>query len=419
MIKEVNSIRGDSGYTIREGWRGWANALSEVQLDLTNTADLTAWLTKYNGSYTCGDDWSVADYTGEYIPVQTNVAPYYGGRWTGTEWVDTEPDGVTPLTNTIGLAFHPSTTNVIASGVYRDFTNTAWTKTNGSITTGAVTLIDGTSVSDKNTFTASAANGTIIHDPYVSASGVHSGGVFIKRKTGTGDIEVTIDGGTTWVDVTSQVAGDSGWHLCQTTLPTVTDPEFGVRLATSGDAVYLDWAQLDDGFARVSSHPIKGGVTLPAQSFIAADAADVGKLVKDKQGYVIVECQLLPDDLGLLYGKIVNRNAFVDNTEMLQLVPSTGLKSVDLGGNHLTVSSGAFSGLSKVASYWWDANKQLSMNGSSSPVGTYSGSWGSDLMAIGGKTGTGYQFNGIISKITFGVGIKTTQAKMEEATTPG
>ena len=103
---------------------------------------------------------------------------------------------------------------------------------------------------------------------------------------------------------------------------------------------------------------------------------------------------------------------------MLQLVPSTGLKSVDLGGNHLTVSSGAFSGLSKVASYWWEANKQLSMNGSSSPVDTYSGSWGSGVMAIGGKTGTGYQFNGIISNIKFGVGIKTDSTKMEAATAP-
>ncbi|MCP3924929.1 MAG: hypothetical protein GY714_20310 [Desulfobacterales bacterium] len=170
-----------------------------------------------------------------------------------------------PLTNIIGVAFWPTTTNQIGVARYRDFTHADWNVTNCSITAGAVVLIDGKSIADQNTLTASGANGTIIIDPYTSASGVHAGGFFVKRKTGTGNIEVTVDGGSTWVDVTAQVAGSSGWHLVQTTLPTVTDPEIGLRLVTSGDAVYLDWAQLDDGYAQVSSHPIVGDETLDPQ----------------------------------------------------------------------------------------------------------------------------------------------------------
>ena len=384
-----------------------------LTLNLTNTADLVSWQAEYAPSnpYSRASAWYVLDYQRVLQSVASGVPAFYGARWTGTEWVDTEVDGVTPLTNTIGLAFWPSTTNVIPADEYRDFTHVNWVKTNGSITAGNVTLIDGTVVADQNTFTASAGNATIIKTAYVSASGVHAGGFFVKRKTGTGTVEVCVDNGTTWVDVTTLVDSDSGWHMPQTTLPTVTDPQVGLRLVTSGDAVYLDWAQLDDGLDRVSVHPIPGSETLAAQACIAASAANASKLIDNAQGYVYVEAMVLPDD------SIASSNGyFIGNGERVLYGLDAILRSYD--GSNLSFINSAYSGYSKLVSYWWDSSKQITSNTNSSAVGTYDGAWGSTSIYVGTINGSSSGINGGISKVIFGKGIKTTQAKMEVLTTP-
>jgi hypothetical protein len=64
---------------------------------------------------------------------------------------------------------------------------------------------------------------------------------FIKRKTGTGTVEITIDNGTTWQDVTSSI-GSTTFGECLESL-TVTNPTIGIRIVTSGDAVYVGNAE--------------------------------------------------------------------------------------------------------------------------------------------------------------------------------
>lgn len=327
---------------------------------------------------------------------------------TVTSNVVTEAEG-DALENVIGGAFWPSTTNVIPSAEYRDFSHANWNKTNGSITAGSIVLIDGTTVADKNTFTASATNATIIKTQYTSAAGVHAGGIFIKRKTGTGAIEVTVDNGVTWVAVTSQVAGDSGWHLCETTLPTVANPELGVRLVTDTDAVYLDWAQLDDGYARVSSHPIAGGVTLGAQDFHFAN----NNLIHNSKGAIIVELQLLPDN-AFDGGYVVTNDA---GDGRILYLSSAWMRSYD--GTYVAQFTAPPATYSKLGGSWWDNEKSLALNGSYDTPATYDGTWGTGNIYIGSSNGTANQCNGIISKLSFYYNTKVTQAEMEEVTTPG
>ena len=333
---------------------------------------------------------------------------------TVTDSVVTEAAGA-ELENVIGLAFWPSTTNVIPADEYRDFSHVNWVKTNGSITAGDVTLIDGTVVVDKNTFTASAANATIIKTAYTSASGVHAGGIHAKRKSGSNVIEVTIDGGTTWVDVTTQVDSHVGWALPQTTLPTVTNPQVGLRLVGSGDAVYLDWAQLDDGYARVSVHPIPGAETLAAQVCLAVDAANASKLISDTQGYAYAEAMLLPDDLGIDNGRVFSASV----SRMLYTQLNGDNRSYD--GLHLLILAGGFSTYSKTTVYWGHIvdTKQVTSNGISSATNSYVGTWNITPGLYIGQQNGAKSWNGIISKLIFGKGIKTTQADMEEITTPG
>lgn len=326
------------------------------------------------------------------LTTSATVAEYYtteNGNTVSSNVV-TEATG-DPIENIIMLALWPGTKNEVPAVEYRDFTHANWAATNGSITAGNVTLIDGTVVADKNTFTASAANATLIKSAFISVSGVHAGGFFIKRKTGTGTVEVCVDNGATWVDVTTQVDSDSGWHLAQTTLPTVTDPQIGVRLVTDTDAVYLDMAQLDDGYARVSSHPIVGGATITGQDLHFSDDG----LISNTKGSVYTEVMLLPDNFSILNASIVN-----NGQDILYAKASDNDASSNDGTNTLEFNN-SLDGYTKVAGYWWDVYKQISADGSSVAAGTYDGAWGTGGIYIGNKSGLATGFNGGISKVIF------------------
>jgi len=307
------------------------------------------------------------------------------------------------LSNTIGLACWPSSINRVSAAEYRDFTHANWTKTNGSITSGDVTLIDGSVVANKNTFTATSNNATIIKSSYFSIIGTHACGFFIKRKSGTGAIALTLNNGGTWTNVTSEITS-TAWHLVQI-YATTMNPRIGIRLAVSGDAVYLDWAQLVKGDRYVSIHPIKGGETLAEQTFVGANATSMPKLIKDKQGYIITQLQLLPENYSLQKAEIIN-----NGEDISYIAQGTNSISSDDGTNNL-VYSNSIVGLSKVASYWWDTYKQLSVNGNSVSQGDYDQSFGNSNLKIGTK------HNGIITLLEFGAGRKTTQAEMENKTT--
>lgn len=93
-----------------------------------------------------------------------------------------------------------------------------------------------------STLTATAANGTVIADAVTAASANHVTRWFLKRKTGTGTLEITTDNGGTWTDVTSDVTASFSEVLAEKA--AVTDPQIGIRIVTSGDAVIVGNAEL-------------------------------------------------------------------------------------------------------------------------------------------------------------------------------
>ncbi len=136
---------------------------------------------------------------------------------------------------TKGLLVEDGCTNMVLW--CRDLTNAVWTGTGITAAKNQVGF-DGTP-NAATSITATAANATIrqaISDP---ASLARQQSAFVKRLSGSGPIEMTMDGGATWTRVT--VA--STWTRVAIPAQTLANPTVGLRVVTRGDAIAVDCVQ--------------------------------------------------------------------------------------------------------------------------------------------------------------------------------
>ena len=113
-----------------------------------------------------------------------------------------------------------------------DLTTIEWTATDVTVGDQDVDGITG-EPNTACTLTATAANGTVIANAVTKASATQATKWYLKRKTGTGDIELSVDGGTTWQTVT---VTDEFIPFAMDQA-AVTDPEIGIRIVVNTDAV--------------------------------------------------------------------------------------------------------------------------------------------------------------------------------------
>lgn len=153
-----------------------------------------------------------------------------------------------------------------------DLTNAAFTATTTTVAKDEVG-IDGVA-SGACTLTATGANSTVIAGAITAASANHVTKWFIKRKTGTGAIELTTDGGTTWQSITLTVDFD----VLTVDQAAVINPSIGIRIVTSGDAVIVGNAEvhLDTTIEAVEALPpiitISSARTISATNYTHAQA---------------------------------------------------------------------------------------------------------------------------------------------------
>jgi hypothetical protein len=158
-----------------------------------------------------------------------------------------------PVLTDLGLQTTLTRTNSCLRS--RDMTNAAWTKSNMT-TAETATGIDGV-VNSATTLTASAGNATVLQ-AITLASSADTYSVFLKRISGTGNIDITIDNGSTW---TTKVL-TTAWQRFSVT-QTLANPTVGIRIVTSGDSVAADFSQLEVGACASSPIPTTAaGVTL-------------------------------------------------------------------------------------------------------------------------------------------------------------
>lgn len=145
-----------------------------------------------------------------------------------------------------GLLVELASENGLAQS--RDMTQTAWTK--GATMTVALNQvgIDGAA----NTATlltggATSATNTALQATTI-VSGVETYSVWLKRVSGTGTVNITLNGGSSWTPVTLT----STYQQFQITA-TLANPSVGIQVVTPGDQVAADANQLEGGIGYATS----------------------------------------------------------------------------------------------------------------------------------------------------------------------
>ena len=318
----------------------------------------------------------------EYVSAGVLSAPYHGANVDGVKYFGTE-NGNSLVGNVVveatGAAIAEDTLKGYTSEGQRtnrclyseDFSNAAWVKSNVTVTANSTTAPDGTTTAD--TLTATGANATCIQDLGVVASAKKTGSVWIKRKTGTGNIQLTMDGGAGWTTVTVT----SSWvrfDLSQ----TLVDEDFGIRLVTNGDEVYV-WG------AQVEQDLIAGSISW-ATSYIATSGASVTRNVDNLYYAGTGNISALNGtsfcEFYAYSGSRYNSRAIgVGSNSPLTI---NGIVSIYDGGNSV-VAWPAVDTILKGASIWADGgNKQSFCNGVGSTANAFAGFTFSNLN-IGGS----------------------------------
>lgn len=294
--------------------------------------------------------------------------------------------------NRLGIVLEPAATNQCLWS--DDCTNAAWVKSNITAAKNA-TGADGVANS-ASTLTATSANGTCLQS-FTSTIQNRAYAARVRRKTGTGDIQMTVDNGVTWTTVPTT----SSWTRVNISQASVTNPIIGWRIVTSGDEIEVQLNQLENA-TLVSTSDIPtttAAVTRTADTcyrIIGPErlvGATEGTLCADVTPYVVATSYIAVMDNG------------ADNDKAQIYITGTSLRgaSVDGGASQADVSTitAAVNTPIKVAfgfkanDFNAAANNTLGTLDSSGTLDT-----GFTHLRIGSRV-SGDQFNGLFRNVKF------------------
>lgn len=242
LTAEVSSL-DDDGTAMDAGWRYISvykkNVASSVELRL-GLADADNNTAVTNGVTVIAAD--AEDYNGvKRLPYMETTAAAV--RDTPVDWTPGRP----------GALFATSAEHTSRDG--DNWAAASWTAVNVTPTYPDSTGPHGEPCSS---FAATAGGGTI--EQAVTSSGTDQTIiVFLKRKTGTGTLEWSIDSGATYTDITAAVdaASDEGEFYMAWAFGAVANPTVKFRVGTSGDAFY--GSMLDVSKKRAFLYPVVAG----------------------------------------------------------------------------------------------------------------------------------------------------------------
>jgi hypothetical protein len=148
--------------------------------------------------------------------------------------------------NCLGLLMEAARTNLALHS--DDHTNVAWVKT--TMTTAKTSTGPDGVTNSATRLTASAGNALSLQT-VVSGSATRAYSVWMRRITGTGNIDMTLDNGVGWTTKTLT----SLWSRFDISQAAVTNPVFGIRIVTSGDAIDVYGNQMESAAFASSTIP--------------------------------------------------------------------------------------------------------------------------------------------------------------------
>jgi hypothetical protein len=294
--------------------------------------------------------------------------------------------------NCLGILIEGSRTNRALWS--NDMTNAAWiavTTTTAQTATGP----DGVTNS-ATTLTATAGNATVLQ-AFVEAATDSDYCAWIKRRTGTGNIDMTEDTGATW----TTMSVTSTWTKFCAAHQSFLNPNIGIRIVTNGDAVDVWGNQLEAGTFGTSTIPTTtAAVTRATEPAFRTFGAEVSQ----SAGTMVVEART-PSVINTQNHLVSINDGTTNERHLLYCDASaTGRSLTTDGGINqaiLTDIALSVSTFHKLAYAYALNDFSFVMNGRA-PVTTASGTLPTTTaLAVGGNGSTGNEWWGHIRRLDY------------------
>lgn len=300
-------------------------------------------------------------------------------------------------------------------GLYSgDATNVAWVKTNITVDPNSFVAPDGNTVAD--TLTADAGNATFLQT-VTSSSATRSYSLWLARKTGTGDIDLTVDGGATWTTKTI-TATMTRYDITQA---AVTNPEFGIRIVTSGDEIYVWGNDLQVGTFPTSHIETTSAAITRNEDVLSVDADDIN--YNASEGTIVADWNV-PFTTGASFDRayMIGDNSPNQNGQSIWFQSGTIRANNFYGGSSFAINSGVthVGGVQyKTAHAYKTGDSAFSVNGASSVTAAtaFTDPVGVNKLSFGSASNGGDAIAAITIKQWSYYSERKTDAFLEEITT--
>ena len=253
----------------------------------------------------------------------------------------------------------------------RDMTNAAWTK--GATMTAAKTAtgIDG-AANSCTTLTGGAVSATnTAFQTLVAAASSRTYSCWIKRRTGTGTINITQDGGSTYTDITSQINGSTFTRVSLTA--SVLNAAFGIQVVTNTDAIDVDFNQFEAG-AFATSPMATAGAARNLDDLRYSSTGNANLVT----GTAYCEFAALQNINGGSFLSFANLTYPIGEASAGRIIMFDGTNNT-LSGNSKSTSA-----VNKGASAWSGIVSGICLNGGTPVAGTFDGAMAGATIDPGG-----------------------------------
>ena len=338
----------------------------------------------------------------EYVSIGVLSAPYHGAGVDGVKYfstlngntvasnVVTEATGAAIVAGVSGVA---ATAPVDAGGPYgfwsegaradvlgataairRTMTDVGWVN-GGTVTVGAAVGVDGVADAAASiTGGAVTATNTILFTTVLGAA-VRTYSAWIRRKTGTGTIEITKDGGVGWTDITATLT--TAYKQFEVTTASAANPIVGFRITTNLDAIEVDFNTLEAAtFANPTPIPLNVSKAADVLTYPVAGNFNTAEGTVYAEWTSAVPTGTAPAIIG--DGASANQfPIYINGSTKASTYDGT---NVVQAGSAITLPTTT---IHKAAMSWSGSTLSGSSDGSVAATGTFDGSMGITTIAIG------------------------------------